>query len=71
MQLTLVSPNYNFLNEVLNNKYNGIFISNGPGDPRNSENIIEQLSVIFQVEYTNTYFWNMLWSSINFFSRGI
>ena len=32
IQLTVVDLNYNFANEVLDNKFNGIFISNGPGD---------------------------------------
>jgi carbamoyl-phosphate synthase / aspartate carbamoyltransferase / dihydroorotase len=47
IQLTVVDLNYNFINEVFNNKYNGIFISNGPGNPIHSTNVISQLKQIF------------------------
>ena len=51
IQLTVVDLNYNFANEVLDNKFNGIFISNGPGDPKYSKNVIEQLKIILKSDY--------------------
>ena len=50
VQLTLVNPHYYFLEEVLDNKYNGIFISNGPGNPESSKLVVEQLKKIFESE---------------------
>ena len=35
VQLTVVDSEYNFIEEVFADNYNGIFISNGPGDPTN------------------------------------
>ena len=43
IQLTIVDTKYNFLEEVFDNTYEGIFISNGPGDPTNSQFVVEQL----------------------------
>ena len=37
--------------KYLNKKYDGIFISNGPGDPTSSKFIIEQLKQIFDSNY--------------------
>ena len=51
VQLTIVDTNYYFLDEVTRNKYNGIFISNGPGDPRSSTTVVEQLKKIFESDY--------------------
>ena len=48
IQLTIVDLNYEFANEVLSGKYNGIFISNGPGDPKHSVNVINQLKFVFE-----------------------
>ena len=47
VQLTIVDTNYNFINKVFNNKYDGIFISNGPGNPKSSVNVVSQLKQIF------------------------
>ena len=47
IQLTVVNLNYNFVDEVFENRYNGIFLSNGPGDPKYATNAIEQLRRIF------------------------
>ena len=33
IQLTVVDTNYDFLNEVFTSEYDGIFLSNGLGDP--------------------------------------
>ena len=49
VQLTLVNTSYRFVNEVLAEKYNGIFISNGPGNPEDSVGIVEQLKEIFSI----------------------
>ena len=50
VQLSFVNNKYRFLDEVINGDYNGIFISNGPGDPsgEDSEFIVSQLKVIFE-----------------------
>ncbi len=37
VRLTIVDTRYNFLQEVFDKKYNGIFISNGPGNPEASK----------------------------------
>ena len=50
IQLTIVDTKYNFLEEVFDNTYDGIFISNGPGDPTNSQFVVEQLKVLFKCE---------------------
>ena len=47
VQLTIVHSSYNFIDEVLSKRYNGIFLSNGPGDPRSSKSIVDQLKTIF------------------------
>ena len=47
VQLTIVDTNYHFVSEVLDNKYDGIFISNGPGNPETSINIVDQLRQLF------------------------
>ena len=47
VQLTIVDTNYNFILEVFNNNYDGIFLSNGPGDPVSSKFVVEQLKKIF------------------------
>ena len=47
VQLTIISSEFNFLEEVLNKKYHGIFLSNGPGDPTISVNVIEKLKTLF------------------------
>ena len=52
VQLTVVNTEYNFVNEVLNNEYDGIFISNGPGDPTTSTFVVQQLQQIFESNYT-------------------
>lgn len=51
IQLTVIDTNYNFLNEVYNSIYDGIFISNGPGDPTTSTFVVEQLSNIFKSNF--------------------
>ena len=51
VQLTIVDLNYNFINKVFNNKYDGIFISNGPGNPKSSKNVVSQLKTIFKSDY--------------------
>ena len=43
VQLTVVNTEYRFLEEVIEGVYQGIFISNGPGDPRSSYLVINQL----------------------------
>ena len=63
VQLTIVNTNYNFINEVLNNKYDGIF--------KVMDQVIllvlfcsKQLKNHLKVKkYSNI--WNLLWSSIN------
>lgn len=47
VQLTLVDTNYSFISEVLDKVYDGIFISNGPGNPESSTKVVEQLKQIF------------------------
>ena len=47
IQLTVVNLNYRFADEVLDKQYHGIFISNGPGDPKYSVNAIQELKKIF------------------------
>jgi carbamoyl-phosphate synthase large subunit/carbamoyl-phosphate synthase small subunit len=50
VQLTIVDTNYNFLDEVKDNVYDGIFMSNGPGNPETSHFVVEQLRDIFSFE---------------------
>mgnify|MGYP001568226633 FL=1 len=50
IQLTIVDTKYNFLDEVFGNTYDGIFISNGPGDPTNSWVVVDQLKELFKCE---------------------
>ena len=50
VKLTLVDTEYRFLDEVLDNKYSGIFISNGPGNPESSTNVVHQLTELFSSE---------------------
>ena len=45
--MTLVDTNYDFLSEVSNDVYDGIFISNGPGNPESSTKVVEQLKELF------------------------
>ncbi len=52
VQLTIVDTNYYFQDEVFEKKYDGIFISNGPGNPRNSMKVVEQLQAIFESNFT-------------------
>ena len=47
VRLTIVDTEYNFLQEVFDKKYNGIFISNGPGNPEASHNVVKQLQAVF------------------------
>lgn len=56
IQLTVVDTNYDFLNEVFSNEYNGIFLSNGPGAPTTSIFIVEQLKKIFNSDYAISIF---------------
>ena len=48
VQLTIVDINHYFIDEVLNKCYDGIFISNGPGDPTTSSDIVNQLVKLFE-----------------------
>ena len=47
IQLTVVNTEYRFLEEVQKGVYQGIFISNGPGDPRSSHLVVTQLQELF------------------------
>ena len=47
IQLTVVNSEYDFYEEILSKKFDGIFISNGPGDPNNSKFIVYQLKNLF------------------------
>ena len=51
VQLTIVNTKYNFIEEVNDKKYDGIFISNGPGDPTNSLYVVNQLKYLFDNNY--------------------
>ena len=54
VQLTIVNTDYSLIvDEVLNKEYDGIFISNGPGDPTTSTNIVNQLKSLFSLEKLN------------------
>ena len=50
VQLTIVGPNYKFIDEIRNKEYDGIFLSNGPGDPTTSTSVVEQLRSIFYMK---------------------
>ena len=50
VQLTVVNTEYRFLEEVLQGVYQGIFISNGPGDPRSSSSVVKQLQDLFKLQ---------------------
>jgi carbamoyl-phosphate synthase / aspartate carbamoyltransferase len=47
VQLTVVDTYYKFVEEVFLKKYDGIFLSNGPGNPTDSAFVVEQLKTIF------------------------
>ena len=49
VQLTVVNTEYRFLEEAQAGVYQGIFISNGPGDPRSSIQVVEQLEELFSL----------------------
>ena len=51
VQLTIVNTEYHFINEVFQKKYVGIFISNGPGNPINSQNVVCQLKELFSSDF--------------------
>ena len=51
VQLTIVNTNYEFINEVFKDVYDGIFISNGPGDPTTSTFVVSQLKQLFESDY--------------------
>ena len=51
VQLTIVDINYYFLDEYKNNVYDGIFLSNGPGNPERCVYVINQLKEIFEMEH--------------------
>ena len=51
VQLTVVDTQYYFIDEVLNKHYDGIFLSNGPGNPTTSTFVVEQLHKIFINDY--------------------
>lgn len=48
VQLSIVNVEYNFIDEVFEGEYDGIFISNGPGNPVNSKCVVDQLQRIFE-----------------------
>ena len=50
VQLTIVGPNFRFLDEVRLKEYDGIFLSNGPGDPTVSTGVVNQLKSIFKLD---------------------
>lgn len=51
VQLTIVNTKYEFVKEVFEGQYNGIFISNGPGNPKQSINVVNQLKEIINSDY--------------------
>ena len=51
VQLTIINTKYAFLKEVYDGVYDGIFISNGPGNPESSTIVIEQLKELFESDY--------------------
>ena len=48
IQLTVTDPNHD-IPEILNKEYDGIFLSNGPGDPRASKYIVNQLKSVLKL----------------------
>jgi carbamoyl-phosphate synthase / aspartate carbamoyltransferase len=50
VQLTVVDPNFNFFDGTALIKYHGIFLSNGPGDPNVSTEVVERLKLIFKMD---------------------
>jgi carbamoyl-phosphate synthase / aspartate carbamoyltransferase len=50
VQLTVVSPNFNFFDGETLIKYHGIFLSNGPGDPTVSTEVVKRLKNIFKMD---------------------
>ena len=45
----MLDTNYDFLPEICNKEYHGIFISNGPGDPNLSRSVVKILKSIFHL----------------------
>ena len=60
VQLTIVGTNYNFTPEILTKTktkiYDGIFLSNGPGNPHSSNFVVEQLKAIIDSNLDITIF---------------
>lgn len=50
VQLTVVGPNFNFFDGTNLIKYHGIFLSNGPGDPTVSTEVVKRLKNIFKMD---------------------
>jgi carbamoyl-phosphate synthase / aspartate carbamoyltransferase len=50
VQLTVVSPNFNFFDGTKLIEYHGIFLSNGPGDPTVSTEVVKRLKHIFEMD---------------------
>ena len=50
VQLTVVSPNFNFFDGTTLIEYHGIFLSNGPGDPTVSTEVVKRLKNIFKMD---------------------
>ena len=51
VQLTIVNSIMSLSQEVLKDVYDGIFISNGPGDPTTSTFVVSQLKQLFESDY--------------------
>jgi carbamoyl-phosphate synthase / aspartate carbamoyltransferase len=50
VQLTVVGPNFNFFDGTALIEYHGIFLSNGPGDPTVSTEVVNRLKNIFKMD---------------------
>jgi carbamoyl-phosphate synthase / aspartate carbamoyltransferase len=50
VQLTVVGPNFNFFDGTTLIEYHGIFLSNGPGDPTVSTEVVKGLKNIFEMD---------------------
>lgn len=50
VQLTVVGPNFNFFDGSKLIEYHGIFLSNGPGDPTVSTEVVKRLKNIFEMD---------------------
>ena len=50
VQLTIVSPDFNFFDGKTLIEYQGIFLSNGPGDPSLSTEVVKRLKNIFNMD---------------------